>query len=398
MKQLRRQLPILAVLIVLGSLLTYGFWPAPVEVEVVRSVRGALRVTVRDDGETRIREKYVVSAPVDGKLLRLELHAGDTVWQGSTVLARIEPGDPTLLDSRTRAQLEARVRAAEAAQNRSRAMLQHRSEARDLAKDHYNRAVGLIGTRSISQSEFDQTEHQLRIAEADVHSAEFDGKIADFELEQARAALMHTESSPSKSAIMAIRSPISGRVLRVFHEDAGVVAPGSRLLELGDPQDLEMKIDVLSTDAVRIRRGARVFVEQWGGAETLEGRVRLIEPSAFLKISALGIEEKRVDIVADFTTPFEQRESLGDGYRIEARIVVVELDNILKVPAGVLFRDGDAWCLFRVAAGRAERRTVEVGETNGLETRIRDGISEGDQLILYPTDKVRDGIRLRTTR
>lgn len=394
MKQFLRKLPTILIMLFVGGLLVYGFWPTPVEVDLVRATRGRLQVTVRDDGETRIKEKYIVSAPVEGKLMRLEIHPGDVVCEGETILARIEPGDPALLDARSKAQAEARVRAAAATQQQSHSSLKQRGEVLELARHDFERASQLTKTEAISTSDFDRAEHHYRIAQTDVRSAEFAVKIADFELELAKAALIRTQNGADESTTLTIHSPINGRVLRVFHEDSGMVTSGTQLLELGDSHDLEMKIDLLSTDAVRVRPGAKVFVEQWGGAGILEGEVRLIEPSAFLKISALGVEEKRVNVIADFTTPIDQRESLGDGYRIEARIVVSEIADAIKVPSGTLFRDGDQWCVFQVIDGRARQRPVEVGEADGLETQVRQGFTLGDPLILHPTDKVRDGIRV----
>jgi HlyD family secretion protein len=399
MKRILRKLPAVFILIALAGLLIYGFWPVPVQVEVVTATRGTLLVTVNEDGKTRIREKYVVSAPVAGKLLRLELDAGDPVQQGQTVLARIEPRDPTLLDARALAEAAARVRAAEAAQYQAAATLKRAQEAYELSRHDYDRARELIQNRVISRAEFDKAEHQEQMAKADVHSADFSKKVANFELELAKAALIRTRVGPDdteSSSTLTILSPIDGQVLRVMQESAAVVTPGTELLQIGDPSDLEMEIDVLSTDAVQIRPGAKVLVEHWGGVGTLAGNVRIVEPSAFLKISALGVEEQRVNVIADFTSPFEMRESLGDGYRIEVKIVVAEVTNVVRVPAGVLFREGDDWSVFRAVDGRARLRSVSIGKTNGLETEIVAGLASGDVLILHPTDKINDGVAVRT--
>ncbi len=398
MKRVLRKLPALFVVVVVVAGLAYGFWPVPIEVDVAVATRGTLRVTVNDDGKTRIREKYIVSAPVSGKLFRVELEEGDPVVEGETVLARIEPGDPSLLDARARAESEARVRAAEASGRQAEAALQRAKEACELAKHNYERALGLVQTNSIPISEFDATEHQERMAQADVRSAEFAVAVAKFEHDLAKAALIRTQppsAGDDTPTTMTIASPINGQVLRVLQENAGVVTPGTPLLEIGDPHDLEMEIDVLSTDAVKIQPGAKVFVEQWGGVSELEGTVRLVEPSAFLKVSALGVEEQRVNVIADFTSPFEQRKTLGDAYRVEARIVVDEVSDIVNVPAGVLVREGDRWIVFRVINGRASMQPVETGRSNGIRTEVIDGVPEGDVLILHPTDKVQDGTRVR---
>ncbi len=394
-KWLSRKLPaVIAAAVILAGLI-YGFWPTPTTVDIVSVTEGSFDITVDDDGETRIREKYVVSAPVTGKLARIQLHAGDHVKLGETVLARIEPTDPDLLDARTQAEAEARVRAAEAAREQATARLNHANEELELTHHIYERAQELINTQAISQSEFDRAEHTHRIAQADLRSAEFAVKLGDFELELAKAAFVRTridQQDGEHPATLDISAPINGRVLQVFKEDAGVVTPGTALLELGDPSDLEMKIEVLSSDAVRIRPGAKVFVEHWGGDAALNGVVRIVEPAAFLKVSALGVEEKRVNVIADFTDPFESRDTLGDGFRIEARIVVDQAADVVKVPAGVLFRDADQWQVFRVIGSRAQQQAVTVGKSNGLDAEITAGLAVGDKLILHPTDKIKDGV------
>lgn len=398
MKRLTRKLPALFVIGVVAAALAYGFWPVPIEVDDVVATRGTLRVTVDEDGKTRIREKYIVSAPVSGKLWRVELDEGDTVREGQTVLARIEPSDPTLLDARALAEAEARVSATEAAGRQAEASLQRAKEVFELASHDYARALDLVQTKAIPVAEFDAAEHAERMARADVRSAEFGVVVAKFELELAKAALIRTQprsAGAGNGAPLTITSPITGRVLRVFQENAGVVAPGFPLLEIGDPHDLEMVIDVLSTDAVKIQPGAQVVVEHWGGNGELAGIVQRVEPSAFLKISALGVEEQRVNVIADFTSPFEQRTALGDGYRVEARIVVDEATEVIKVPAGTLLRKGNAWSVFRIVDRRAALRKVETGKSDGLETEILSGITEGDLLILHPTDAIEDGVRVR---
>jgi HlyD family secretion protein len=299
------------------------------------------------------------------------------------------------LDVRARAEAEARVQAAEAAKLRATAALTSAQEALELAKHDFARATKLIDKKAISRADFDKAEHQEHIAQANVRSAEFALKVAVFELELAKAALIRTRIAPegqNDASTLTILSPVNGRVLRVLEESAVVVRPGTELLEIGDPRDLEIEIDVLSTDAVRIRPGAKVFVEHWGGEGTLNATVRLVEPSAFLKVSALGVDEQRVNVIADFTDPLEQRATLGDGYRIEARIVVAEVRDAVTVPAGVLFREGNEWNVFRVVDGRAVLQRVRKGQSNGLETEIVEGVAPDDTLILHPTDKIQDGV------
>jgi HlyD family secretion protein len=386
--------PFVVGLTLVGALV-YAFLPAPVDVDVATVTRGLLRVTVDQEGKTRIKEKYVVSAPLAGRLVRVAIHAGDAVTAGKTVLTAIEPTDPALLDTRARAEAEARVKAAEASRKRALATVEREKEAAAMAKHDYDRARTLLPARGIAQEEVDRAEHKERVAQEELRAAQFAVLIAEFELEQARAALVRTqprEGSDPDAWRFDIRSPINGTVLRVFQESATVVTSGTRLLELGDPVDLECEIDVLSTDAVKIVSGAPVLLEHWGGEQPLLARVRVVEPAAFMKVSALGVEEQRVWVIADFIDPPATRQTLGDGYRVEARIVVWERDNVLKVPAGALFRHEGAWAVFAVERGRARLRAVRVGKSNGLETEMLDGLQVGDLVILYPSDRIRDGM------
>ncbi len=394
MKHFAKRLPWIAGALALAGFLVYGFWPRASKVDLAKVVRGWLMVTVDDDGETRIREKYLVAAPVTGKLLRLQLHAGDRVERGKTELFQILPADPSPLDARAQAESQARVQAADAAQEEAVATLVSAKEAAELAREQYERAVKLLKTRSISQAEFEESEHHHRIVEAILRSAEFKAKVKLYEKEVTRAALMRvTETNESRNDFaMKMVSPIDGRVLRILHEDSSVVPTGTPILEIGDPQDLELQIEVLSSDAVGIEPGAKVIIEHWGGQHPLHGNVRVVEPSAFLKISALGVEERRVKVVADFEEPWEDRKTLGDGFRIEARIVVHSTDvDALKVAAGTLFRHQDKWHAYRIVNGRTVLTPVKIGITNGQETEILDGLSEGDILVLHPSDQIKQG-------
>ncbi len=280
-----------------------------------------------------------------------------------------------------------------AAADLERAQATFEFASKDLA-----RARDLRIKRSISQQDYDLVAERERISAALLRAAQFEQQVAVHELEMARAALLRTHSSPGERMAhrLEIPSPIRGRVLRVFQESEAVVTPGTRLLELGDPTDLEIEIDVLSADAVKIKPGAKVYLEHWGGPEPLLARVRLVEPAGFLKISALGVEEQRVWVIADFVDPPEKRPTLGDAYRVEARIVTWEEEGVLKVPAGALFRKGDGWAVYRAANGRAVLRSVTVGQSNALEAQILDGLSEGERVIVHPSDKVKDGVAIQS--
>jgi HlyD family secretion protein len=371
--------------------LAYSFWPRPIEVDVARASRGPLHVTVDEDGKTRIRERYVVSAPLAGRLQRIGLRAGDPVRAGETLLAVIEPSDPALLDDRGRAEAEARLKASEATRKQAVPKLERARVAHNLSVKELQRVRQMIANRVTTGQELESAEHKERMAQEDLKTAQFALQIADFELDLARAALTRTRPrSPGDSDTwrFEVRAPVSGRVLRVFQESCVIVTPGQQLLEVGDPRDLEIEIDVLSSDAVKIAPGAKVMLEHWGGDEPLLGQVRLVEPSGFMKRSALGVEEQRVNVIIDFVDPPEKRLRLGDAYRVEARIVIWSKDNVLKVPSGSLFRRGEDWAVFVIEEGRAQLRRVEVGRSNALETEVIAGLEEGTQVILHPGDKI----------
>ena len=381
-----------------AALLAYGFMPTPLDVQIVRPEIGSLQITVNDDGETRIRENYVISVSVAGKMLRVDLQEGDSVLAGETEIARIQPSDPSLLDARTRAEAEARVQVATAAYTHSRSEVDRAKESLDLAKREFERAMQLIESRAMSQSEFDVKDNALRLAYADLRSAESALGVAGYEIDQAKAAVEYITSTfdPNDKNLFKVIAPISGKVLEVYREDSGVVESGTPIVRIGDPSDLEIVIDILSTDAVKVRPGDKVIIEHWGGEQPLAAVVRLVEPSAFLKVSALGVEEKRVNVIADFVDPVEERMTLGDGFRIEARIVVDETpDDSLKVPSGVLFRKADKWHAFRVVEGVAEQLDVVPGRSNGIETEVLSGITKDDPLVLHPSELIQSGTRVR---
>jgi HlyD family secretion protein len=397
MKITKQRLAFILFVISLVAAIGYAFRSQPVPVETAPVIRGPLQVTVDHEGRTRIKERYVVSAPLSGRLQRVELDPGDPVKANETVLASIAPADPALLDPRARAEAEASVKAAEAAERRATPDLERARAADQMARSDLERAQQLRGSGAISNQEFEGAELKARTAAEELKAAEFALQIAIFELEQARAVL-NPGSQLNGGARFEIRSPVNGEVLRVFQESESIVQPGTHLVEVGDPRDLEMEIDVLSTDAVKIKPGDKVIVEHWGGPAPLLGRVRVVEPAGFLKISALGVEEQRVNIIADFVDPPEKRASLGDAYRIEARIVISEADNVLKVPAGALFREGENWAVFAVEGSRAKLRIAQIGRRNDLEAEVLKGLREGENVITHPGDKLRDGVRIQAAR
>lgn len=382
----RRWLPY-AGAVALILLIVAGLWPRPNPVETARAVTGHLRVTVNEEGKTRIRHRYLVTAPVTGQLRRIDLDPGDEVRRGSVPLAMIDPLAPALLDARSRTQAEARRDAAQA--NLEKAGMAHR-----FAANERQRFEQLYAEKAVSVQELEPIQWREAAALRDLTAAESAFRQAEAELAQfAPGGAAEICREPT-----AIESPANGRVLRVFEENARVVTGGTPLLEVGDPADLEAVVEVLSRDGAAIGPGARVELEQWGGGPPLQGRVRLVEPAAFTKVSALGVEEQRVNVIVDILTPAEQRRALGDNFRVEARIVLWESERALKAPTGALFRRGNEWAAFVLEQGRARLRTLRVGRTNGVETEIQEGLKEGETVILYPGDGVRDGIRVKEVR
>lgn len=378
--------------------LVYAFLPGPVAVDLASVTRGKMLVTVDEDGKTRIKERYVITAPLAGHLQRVELHPGDAVLAGKTLLATILPNDPALLDARMVQEAEAKLRAAQAGLQQAEANQARMKEAYELAQHNYDRAKILLQSQAMARETYDQAEHLVHIASEEHRASQFSLKVAQFELEQAKAALSRSKASQSaqqKLESFDIRSPIQGSLLRVFQESAGPVTPGTKLMEVGNPADLELEIDVLSSDAVKIKPGARVYIEHWGGTEVLMGRVRLVEPAGFLKLSALGVEEQRVYVIVDLLDPVGKRATLGDAFRADARIVIWEGDNVLKVPTGALFRQQGDWAVFRVVNRHVKMTRIKLGKQNGLEAEILEGLVEGDQVILHPSDRIKEGVSVR---
>jgi HlyD family secretion protein len=365
--------------------------PAPVDIEAV--VRGPMRVTVDEDGRTRIKERYTIFAPLDGRLLRITLDPGDNAVGHQTLLAAIEPRDPALLDARARAESQARVNAAQAALDQTQPQADAAQKRVELAASELERLEQVARGGAANEREVDQARLTLQIHQQELRAAQFERQVAQFQFELAQAAVQRTQANndPGRLDIFA---PCDGRVLRVMRESEGVVAAGAELLEFGDPTDLEAVVDVLSSDAVKVQPGDPVLIEHWGGDNPLRGTVRLVEPSGFLKVSALGVEEQRVNVIVDFADPRQQREALGDGYRIEARIVIWEEDDVLIVPTSALFREAEQWAVFVVRDGRAVKQPVKIGRQNGLQAQVLDGLSPDDRVVAHPSDQVSDGVKV----
>lgn len=369
----------------------------PVPVDFALVARGPLQVSVSDEGETRVKEVFVVSAPVGGFKRRIDLEPGDPVEAAKTVIARIEPTEPGFLDVRTEAQLRAALSAAEAARSNAEATV-HRTEADlEFARSELERFRGLAARDTIAQNALDDAQRRERTAAAALGEAKAQLDMREHEREQAQAALLAPNASRTEAGncdCVEVYAPITGTVLRVLQESEGVVTASMPLVEIGDPHALEIVVDLLSADAVRVAPGQRVYIEGWGEPEPLNGVVQRVEPFGFTKVSALGIEEQRVNVIIDFTDPPERWQRLGHGYRVEPRVVLWEADDVLKVPLPALFRDGDEWAVFAEKKGRAELRGVQLGHDNGIEAEITHGLEAGERVVLHPSDRVSDGVRV----
>lgn len=391
----RRTLTISAIVLVLVVLIGISLQPQPVGIDVAQVQRGDLLVTIDDEGQTRLKDVYVVSAPVAGQVRRIDIEPGDAVTAGDTILALFQPSDPIMLDVRSRTEAEAIVKAADAAVGLAEAE-QSRAQAQlDYDRAELRRAVPLAERGTISQATLDQRQLSVRTAQASLAQATASLRKVRADLESARATLITSQDSENgqdRKDLIPVRAPITGRVLRVLQESEGVLAAGTPLMELGNPAELEIEVDLLSTDAVKIKAGDRVIVDDWGGDKPLEGRVRLVEPFGFTKISALGIEEQRVNVIIDFISPQSEWQNLGHGYRVETRVVTQDQRNVLKIPVSALFRSGDNWAVFVDDNGIARLKEISLGRRNTLEAEVTGGLSQDETVILHPSDAILDGV------
>lgn len=387
-----RHVLLLAALLGAAVAAVLALRPRPVPVDVARVNRGPLVVAVEETGVTRVKDRYVVSAPATGRVSRLPLEPGDSVEQGD-VLLEIAPALSPLLDARTRAEAEARLGAALSALGQARAQASRANAASELAEQDLARARRLSEAKSLPQHDLEQAEFAVRMREDERRSAGFASKVAEEEVRVARVALGE-DGHGGRERYVAVTSPVSGQVLRVHQKSAGVVQTGSALLEVGDPRALEVVVDLLTTDAVQVSPGTPVLVQGWGRSVPLAGKVRRVEPSGFTRPSALGVDEQRVNVVVAFTDAPERFAALGDGYHVEARLVLWRTERALKVPDGAVFRHGDDWAVYRVDAGVARLTRIRIGRRGERDVEITDGLPEGATVAVHPGDRVKDGARV----
>jgi HlyD family secretion protein len=380
--------------VVAVGMLALAMRPRPLRVEAGAVSRGPMRVTLDEDGRTQVKRRYIVSAPLSGKLLRIELKAGDHVTEGA-VLARLVPNDAPLLDPRSRAEQEARLQASEAMVAQAAANVSRAQVADTSARDDLARKRKLSVSAAISQRDLEVAETDAAARTQDLASAAFGSKVADHQLAEARAALQRGRSGRLDQ--FEILAPASGQVLRVLRESEGVVSAGVQLIEVGDPSVLEVAAELLTIEAVRVRPSMSAFIDHWGGLQTLSARVRYVEPSGFTKVSALGVEEQRVRVILDLPIDASTKGALGDNFRVEVHIVAWQAESVLRVPSAALFRRGDDWMVYVIESGHAEARRIEVGEQAADVVEVKGGVTEGAQVILRPGEALRDGARVSAT-
>ncbi|MDJ0917578.1 MAG: HlyD family efflux transporter periplasmic adaptor subunit [Woeseiaceae bacterium] len=377
--------------------LVLSFKPRPLLVDLATAATGPMTLTVGDEGETRVVDVFVISSPITGRLRRIETEPGDPVIANTSIVAQIEPTEPELLDPRTEAEAKAQLSAAESAETLARSELDKAAAELRFAETELERSRNLARQGTISERDLDASERAYETARAALGSAQASMQVRRYELERAQAHLMSPSDASDLRTVCAcvdVSSPIDGQVLRVLRDSEGFVNAGEPLMEIGAPDRLEVVVDLLSSDAVKVAAGDAAFIENWGGSDALEARVRRVEPFGFTKVSALGIEEQRVNVVLDILSPPEEWTRLGHGYQVDVRVVLWHEDNVLRVPMTALFRDGSDWALFVNTNGLAEKRILEVGNTTSSQAQIIAGLEDGEEFVLYPGESVEEGVRI----
>jgi HlyD family secretion protein len=390
----KRTVWVLAVSVIVAGV-TWVAWPNPIPVDLATAAKASMQVTVDDEGKARVRHVYIVSAPIAGKVLRISgpRHVGDAVTADETVVAVMQPTVPSFHDARTHEELKAALSAADAGVSLAEAEVRRIEAALTFARSELDRAVTLARSDNISRKALDKAKLDVETGEAGLASgkAQLEVRRSERASVAARLAEPTGESGTTPTCCIQLRAPVSGRILKINQESEGVVPAGAPLVEIGDPRDLEVAADLLSTDAVRIPDGAPVRIDGWGGAP-VQGRVTRVDPAGFLKVSALGIEEQRVRTVIDFSEPAENWSRLGHDYRVIVHVTVWSNKNALTVPVAALFRRGEDWAVFVVRDGRARVTPLKLGQRNNRMAEVLSGLAEGDRVVLHPSDRTTDGV------
>lgn len=392
----QRRIILYGIAAVIILVIGYGFMPKPILVETAEAQRGHMRVTIEEEGKTRVINRFIVSAPVAGFSLRIGLDIGDSVSKGDRI-TELEPLRSNVLDPRSRAEAKARAAAAEASLLAAKENARSAKANADFANKEGERVRQLFKDSLVTQEKLDTAEADMQRTDAALKSSEFAVEVARHQKEAALSALKYSaaqETGSVKEKVL-IKAPVSGSVLKIHHESEGVVSAGETLIEIGDPRALEVQVDVLSADAVKLKPGMPVLFERWGGNKPLQGRVRSIEPAGFTRVSALGVEEQRVLVISDIVSPPEEWRQLGDGYRVEAHFILWEDNNVLQIPSSALFRTGNDWSVFLIKNKKAQHRVVQIGYRNGLYTQVVSGLSEGEMVIPHPDNSIKDSSSVR---
>lgn len=386
-----------AIGVLLMLSLIYLFWQRPVITDIAQLSTNELQVTIADEAKTRVHDIYVLSAPVTGHLRRINAEVGDAVTRSSTVVAQIEPIAPSFLDPRSEAQAKADIQTADSALTLAQAEVNQAQAELDFAMSELSRMRELRVQNSVSERELDNAERAFKTRRAALATAQAGLQMRVYELERNKALLLSPSTSEEQRGnceCINITTPVNGRILKILNKSEGVVSAGTPLLEIGDPQDLEIVVELLSFDAVKVQPGQRVLIKNWGGEKPLEGRVNHIEPIGFLKVSALGIEEQRVNVIVDLQSDFKEWARLGHGYQVDVEIILWEGEKILNLPLTALFREQQDWAVFAIEDDIVQKRLVQIGQRNGFNAQILSGMQEGDWFVLHPNDQISEGVKV----
>jgi len=387
------------VMIALG-LLVYAFLPEPVKVDMITVEIGDLLVTIEGEGKTRIHDIYVVSTPMEGRVTRIESEPGDIVMAGKTTIAKMYPANPGFLDKRSATQAKADVDGAQAALSLSNARVKQARVKLEYELADFRRTEKLYKNRNVSKARLERDELRIKTLRADLDTALSNQKVMQARLTAAKVRLLQpdeaslAQSTTEENCQICIHSPVDGRVLRILHKSESIVPVGTPLVEIGDPADLEVNIEMLSTNAVRVKVGDSALIKRWGGGEDIQARVKVIEPSGYTKISALGVEEQRVNVILNFTDPMEKWSALGDAFRVEAAIIIDQAKGVVKVPLSALFRQNEQWSVFKIIDDSVVLQKVDVGFRNDRFAQIVKGLEAGDRIVTHPGNRVQEGVRV----
>lgn len=390
----KRLVKISLVFIVI-ALLVFAFIPEKIQVDLISVEKGNLTVSVEGEGKTRIHDIYTIYTPIEGRVTRIESNAGDSVIAGKTIIANMYPANPAFLDKRSEIQAKADINGAEAALELASSRVRQAQAQLKFDQSEYKRAQELFKNNMISTAELERVEIKLTMQKAEKDTSVANRTLMESRLKVAQAELLQpdiTSDIESETCQICIYSPVDGHVLRILHKSESIIPAGTALVEIGDPKDLEVNIEMLSTNAVKVKVGDKAFIKRWGGIENLTARVKVIEPSGFTKISALGVEEQRVNVILSLTEPYEKWQSLGDAFRVEAEIIIEDIKNINKVPLSALFRQNSKWSVLKVIDGEVVLQAVMVGKRNNLFAEITQGLTIGEQVIIHPNNNIEVGM------